>query len=254
MMNSPIGWIGGKRALRQEIITRFPQDGVGRYIEVFFGAGWVFFGRKKLPGQLEVINDKDGEIVNLFRCIKYHARALEEEMRWVIPSRQIFFDSVAQLKSEGLTDIQRAARFLCTLKLSFGSNRRSFATSAKSFQRTLNHLSKVQERLGDVTIENRDFGYILKTYDRPDALFYLDPPYLGTEKYYEGMFGWDDHLRLADNLKKIKGRFVLSYNDDDRIRELYSAWCNIESVQRRETLSGSGENQKSFKEVIIKNF
>ena len=46
MMNSPIGWIGGKRALRQEIITRFPQDGVGRYIEVFFGAGWVFFGRK----------------------------------------------------------------------------------------------------------------------------------------------------------------------------------------------------------------
>lgn len=175
-------------------------------------------------------------------------------MRWVIPSRQIFFDSVAQLKSEGLTDIQRAARFLCTLKLSFGSNRRSFATSAKSFQRTLNYLSKVQERLGDVTIENRDFGYILKTYDRPDALFYLDPPYLGTEKYYEGMFGWDDHLRLADNLKKIKGRFVLSYNDDDRIRELYSAWCNIESVQRRETLSGSGENQKSFKEVIIKNF
>lgn len=203
---------------------------------------------------MEVINDKDGEIVNLFRCIKYHARALEEEMRWVIPSRQIFFDSVAQLKSEGLTDIQRAARFLCTLKLSFGSNRRSFATSAKSFQRTLNYLSKVQERLGDVTIENRDFGYILKTYDRPDALFYLDPPYLGTEKYYEGMFGWDDHLRLADNLKKIKGRFVLSYNDDDRIRELYSAWCNIESVQRRETLSGSGENQKSFKEVIIKNF
>ena len=69
MMNSPIGWIGGKRALRQEIITRFPQDGVGRYIEVFFGAGWVFFGRKKVPGQLEVINDKDGELVNLFRCI-----------------------------------------------------------------------------------------------------------------------------------------------------------------------------------------
>lgn len=203
---------------------------------------------------MEVINDKDGELVNLFRCIKYHAPALEEEMRWVIPSRQIFLDSVAQLKSEGLTDIQRAARFLCTLKLSFGSNRRSFATSAKSFQRTLNYLSKVQERLENVTIENRDFEYILKTYDRPDALFYLDPPYLGTEKYYEGMFGWDDHLRLADSLKKIKGRFVLSYNDDDRIRELYSAWCNIESVQRRETLSGSGENRKSFKEVIIKNF
>lgn len=54
-MNSPIGWIGGKRALRKEIIALFPQDGVGRYIEVFFGAGWVFFSREKQPGQLEVI-------------------------------------------------------------------------------------------------------------------------------------------------------------------------------------------------------
>lgn len=76
-MNSPIGWIGGKRALRKEIIALFPQDGVGRYIEVFFGAGWVFFGREKQPGQLEVINDRDGQIVNLFRCIVrtvHHAR------------------------------------------------------------------------------------------------------------------------------------------------------------------------------------
>ena len=63
-MNSPIGWIGGKRALRKEIIELFPQEGVGRYIEVFFGAGWVFFGREKPPGQLEVINDRDGQIVN----------------------------------------------------------------------------------------------------------------------------------------------------------------------------------------------
>lgn len=66
----------------------------------------------------------------------------------------------------------------------------------------------------------------LKTYDRPDALFYLDPPYLGTEKLYEGIFGWEDHLRLAANLKELKGRFVLSYNDDPRIRELYD-WCDI---------------------------
>ena len=68
--------ICGKRALRKEIIALFPQDGVGRYIEVFFGAGWVFFGREKQPGQLEVINDRDGQIVNLFRCIKYHRACL----------------------------------------------------------------------------------------------------------------------------------------------------------------------------------
>ena len=96
-MNSPIGWIGGKRALRQEIIALFPQDGVGRYIEVFFGAGWVFFGREKRPGQLEVINDRDGQLVNLFRCIKYHRAALQEELEWLVSAREIFFAAMAQL-------------------------------------------------------------------------------------------------------------------------------------------------------------
>ena len=105
-MNSPIGWIGGKRALRKEIIALFPQDGVGRYIEVFFGAGWVFFGREKQPGQLEVINDRDGQIVNLFRCIKYHRAALQEELEWLVSAREIFFAAMAQLHTDGLTDIQ----------------------------------------------------------------------------------------------------------------------------------------------------
>lgn len=111
-MNSPIGWIGGKRALRKEILSHFPQSGVNRYIEVFFGAGWVFFGREKAPGQLEVINDKDGEIVNLFRCVKYHCAALQEELQWLISARELFFDAKSQLDAGGLTDIQRAARFL----------------------------------------------------------------------------------------------------------------------------------------------
>lgn len=116
-MNSPIGWIGGKRALRKEIIELFPQEGVGRYIEVFFGAGWVFFGREKQPGQLEVINDRDGQIVNLFRCIKYHRAALQEELEWLVSAREIFFAAIAQLHTDGLTDIQRAARFYYVLKI-----------------------------------------------------------------------------------------------------------------------------------------
>lgn len=253
-MNSPIGWIGGKRALRKEILSHFPQSGVNRYIEVFFGAGWVFFGREKAPGQLEVINDKDGEIVNLFRCVKYHCAALQEELQWLISARELFFDAKAQLDAGGLTDIQRAARFFYTVKFSFGSNHSTFATDSKNAQHALDTLPLIHRRLQGVVIENRDFEAILKTYDRPTALFYLDPPYLGTEKYYKGMFGWEDHLRLAACLKAIKGRFVLSYNDDKRIRDLYDSWCTIYPVQRREVLSGNGHNQDVFKEIIIKNF
>ncbi|MFR8460084.1 MAG: DNA adenine methylase [Ruthenibacterium lactatiformans] len=75
--------------------------------------------------------------------------------------------------------------------------------------------------MNGVVIENRDSNPFLKTYDRPDALFYLDPPYLGTEKHYEGMFGWKTTYAWPAKLKELKGRFVLSYNDDPRIRELY---------------------------------
>ena len=142
-MNSPIGWIGGKRALRKEIIELFPQEGVGRYIEVFFGAGWVFFGREKQPGQLEVINDRDGQLVNLFRCIKYHRAALQEELEWLVSAREIFFAAMDQLHTDGLTDIQRAARFFYVLKNSFGNNQKNFATSGKGVANAVNYLGNL---------------------------------------------------------------------------------------------------------------
>lgn len=252
-LNSPIGRIGGKRALRKEIISRFPQDGVGRYIEVFFGAGWVFFGREKKSGQLEVINDKDGNIVNLFRCIKYHREALQDELGWLVTARETFFDAIAQLEAGGLTDIQRAARFYYRIRCSFGSDQKTFATASKTAA-NIAFLAAVQQRLKGVIIENRDFEPILKTYDRPDALFYLDPPYLGAEQYYDGGFSWEDHLRLAACLRRLKGRFVLSYNDDERIRALYGDWCTVEPLQRRDTLPGNTNNRRLYNEVIIKNY
>lgn len=59
-MESFIGWIGGKRALRRAILERFPDDEVGRYIEVFGGAAWVLFAKEKKANQLEVYNDING--------------------------------------------------------------------------------------------------------------------------------------------------------------------------------------------------
>ncbi len=102
-------------------------------------------------------------------------------------------------------------------------------------------------------IEHRDFEPLIKTYDRKEALFYLDPPYVGTEKYYSVDFGTEDHQRLAELLKNIKGRFILSYNDDAFIRQLY-AWCSVEMIIRNNTLAGNSDNRVPFAELIIKNF
>ncbi len=94
-MNSFIGWIGGKRQLRKEIISRFPADGVGRYIEVFGGAGWVLFGKEQIPGQLEVLNDLNGNLINLYRCVKYHCEALQDELDWLLDSRETLCPAAA---------------------------------------------------------------------------------------------------------------------------------------------------------------
>ena len=92
-MNSFIGWIGGKRQLRNEILSHFPAAGVSRYIEVFGGAGWVLFAKEQVPGQMEVYNDLNGDLVNLFRCVKYHCEALQAELNYLPHSREIFFNS-----------------------------------------------------------------------------------------------------------------------------------------------------------------
>lgn len=252
-MNSFFGWIGGKRQLRKEIIVRFPADGVGRYIEVFGGAGWVLFGKNKVPNQLEVYNDINGSLVNLFRCVKYHCGEVQKELDWMLTSREQFFDCLAQLDTRGLTDIQRAARFFYTIKISFGCDQRTYATSARTIDNAAAYLEKVKERLRGVNIEHKDFADLIQVYDRKDALFYLDPPYVGTEAYYDSPFKTEDHQRLAEQLKHIKGRFILSYNDDASIRDLY-AWCNVETVVRKNTLAGNGDNRAPFAELIIKNF
>lgn len=112
-------------------------------------------------------------------------------------------------------------------------------------------MPEVAKRLSRVVIENVDFEQLLHTYDRPDALFYFDPPYHGTEKVYQEIFSTSDHHRLREALEKVKGKWILSYNDDTFIRELYAGY-RIESIGRRNQLSGKETGE--FREVIVRNF
>lgn len=112
-MNSFIGWIGGKKLLRAEIIARFPEN-MGRYIEVCGGAAWVLFHREK-HAEIEIYNDANGELGNLFRCIKFHRPELQRELQFMLNSRELFEDFKAQYNTRGMTDIQRAARFFMLL-------------------------------------------------------------------------------------------------------------------------------------------
>jgi DNA adenine methylase len=252
-MDSFISWIGGKKLLRKKIISSFPTGKFDRYIEIFGGAAWVLFSGDK-HAKFEVYNDINGELVNLFRCVKYHCNELQRELSLYLNSRELFYDFKEQMDTRGFTDIQRAARYFMLIKISYGSDRRSYGCSHKNMIKIMDYLPLIQTRLNEVIIENKSFDSIIKVYDRPSSLFYLDPPYHGTEKYYDNTFNEENHKLLNSILKGIKGHFILSYNDDKFIRELYKDF-KIEDISRNNNLAGRYADQdRSFKELLIKNY
>lgn len=250
-MNSFITWIGGKKQLRKKIISLFPEETPERYIEVFGGAGWVLFGKDVPAGQTEVFNDINSNLINLYRCVKYHAAELQRELNWLFMSREQFCNFKNQINCDGFTDIQRAARYFYLIKASFGGNHKNFGCDTKNIKGSIDYLLEVKDRLERVVIENKSYEDLIKVYDRKKALFYCDPPYHNTEKYYDNSFTEDDHIKLKDCLSKIKGNFILSYNDDDFIRNLYKEF-NIKSIERANNLVF--KNKGKFKELIITNF
>jgi DNA adenine methylase len=143
-MKSFIAWIGGKSLLSKRIIEEFP-TGIERYIEVFGGGGSVLFA-KDSHAPLEVYNDANSELVNLFRCMKYHRAELENEIDGYLNSREVFQDFKSRLERDtGFTDIQRAGMFYIKTKISFGADGRTFGCNKRNL--STDRFAKISQRL-----------------------------------------------------------------------------------------------------------
>lgn len=175
-IDSFISWVGGKKALREALIDRFPLS-FNKYIEVFGGAAWLLFYYPK-HADIEIYNDFDSSLVNLFRCVKYHPEALQKEIDLILPSREDFNEYRRLEKADcGWTDIQRATRFYQLIKFSYGSNRKSFGTRGLNLDKVETTLKMAHRRLSKVIIEHKDFENLIRLYDDENTFFYCDPPY-----------------------------------------------------------------------------
>jgi len=204
----------------------------------------------------EVVNDASGDVATLFRILQRHYQAFMDILKWQLTSRSEF-ERLAAQEPATLTDLERAARFLYLQRLSFGGkvSGRTFGIDAAGSARfdiskVAQALETVHQRLSGVWIECLPWQEFIQRWDRPTTLFYLDPPYLGTEHVYgRGMFEPDDHTRLADCLKNIRGRFILSLNDNSDARDLYW-WAAIRSVDLTYQVGRSYPRRRA-KELII---
>lgn len=248
-MNSFISWMGGKYSLRKEIFKRFPLK-FDKYIEVFGGVAWLLFYKDQKG--YEIYNDYNSELVNLFKIAKYHTPELQRQLSFTLNSRELFNEMKNNYIIDGLTDIQRATRFFLLIKQSYRSRLKTYGCIKKDVNSVIENLDNIQKRLSTVIIENKDFEDLIKTYDRESSFFYLDPPYYKSEKYYEIKFLENDHKRLYEILKNIKGKFLLSYNDCDYINNLYKDF-KIEHMSRSNNLSSSYK-KNNYNELLISNY
>ncbi|HHH0878062.1 TPA: DNA adenine methylase [Yersinia enterocolitica] len=225
------------------------------YVEPFSGAAALYF--LKTPSKTEVINDINGELVNLYRVVKHHLEEFVRQFKWALVSRQIY-KWLQDTPEETLTDIQRAARFYYLQKQAFGGKvaDHTFGTSTTSaprfnLLRIEEELSMAHLRLSRTLIEHLDWQQCIKRYDRPHTLFYCDPPYWGTEGY--GVeFGLENYDHMAELARSIKGKMIISVNDIPEMRQAFDG-LNIQTVDISYNLKVTGKASLR-KELVICNF
>lgn len=248
-------YIGGKRNLAKTIVPMIDTMPHTTYAEVFGGMLGIFLRRVRQP-KAEVINDASKDVANLFRVLQRHYPQFVQTLQFQVTSRADFQRLMAS-NPDTLTDLERAARFLYLQRTGFGGKvtGRVFGVQVDgparfNLTKLEPMLADVHERLAGTVIECLDFREFIPRYDRKGTLFYLDPPYWNCEgDYGKDLFKRDDFTALADLLKGLKGRFILSLNDVPEVRDLF-AWADIQAVETTYSIGG-GAKAKKAGEVII---
>ena len=244
-------WYGGKWRIAPWIISHFPPHRV--YVEPFGGAASVLL--RKVRSHVEVYNDLDGEVVNLFRVLRSKplAARLLVDIKLTPFSRREFFIASKSSRSKYL----RALNIIKRSFFGFGSlgkkrttgfksnskkSKRSPAWDWKSYPDSLVH---AVERLRGVMIEDRPAQQIIKGHDSTETLFYCDPPYVMSsrskkEKIYYCEMTDQDHEELAAALRKVKGHVVISGYRTELYNRLYKGWdrfdCKTRALNQKETV------------------
>lgn len=252
---SPFPWVGGKRLLRDDIIDIIPPHNT--YIEAFAGGAWVYWGKE--PSEVEVLNDINGDLINLYRQIQTDAEAFYDRYWWLLNARDEYYRILHTIQHdrENLTDLDRAAYYFFVIKNAFGGRFGSgYAFGKRQPPRSaIQHdtLVALSERLSRTYIENLSYERLIKNYDFENAIFYCDPPYVCADgkNYYQFVFDETKHADLRDRLANLKGKFILSYDDVPLVRDLYKGFNIRKTREVRYTL-----NQKArYKsELLITNF
>lgn len=278
-----LSYIGGKSKIGKWIVDYYPQD-METYVETFGGMFWCFFNMdlSLFPNLKRVVyNDFNPLNYNLFLCVqnpnelKRHMDMIPVQQKGVYPTPSEHADRFKQFQSEifntGFTinypDYEVAAKYAYVVTQVFSGSKPNksnfvdykgvYKSKFLTFKDKLTKPNWVEHFLKISHVENMDFGDVIQKYDSPSTYIYLDPPYWKTENYYSNHdFDRQDHERLANVLKHVKGKFSLSYYDFPLLHDWFPD--NIYKWERKSFAKAAaakkGVKQNLGEELLIMNY
>lgn len=240
---------GGKTRLLKHILPRIPAHRT--YIEPFAGGLAVLLAKPR--SSVEVVNDRNADLVTFFRYAKFHPEALKTELAGSLQSRRDFEEILA---NPGLTDLQRAARWYLLKVCSFAACSDSWGRSKRSYhgfdeKRHLILITAVSKRLQRVFIEYKDWEEILDFYETPESFTYFDPPYVtGDPGSAYDAFTPEQMTRLRARLTTLRGRWMLSCDNSPQCRQVFAGLESVE-IPIKYSPGAIGAKRKQSSELLI---
>ena len=224
---SPFGYYGAKLRIASRIIKGLPPHNA--WVEAFCGSAAITLAKRPVP--IEVINDFDGEVVNLFAQLRDKADELCRAVALTPYARSEFEQS--RIRAHGISPLERARRFLvrsmmtvnatvgnscCGFSFSQSYTREGREARVNRWYNLPERLEKVVERLRGVRVENRDACELVAMFaDRPATLIYLDPPYY-TKRDHGYVIDANDsafHTKLLRICKSARCMLLISGYDNE---------------------------------------
>ena len=283
--------IGGKEKIAPYILQTFPAK-LAQYVEPFGGSGAVLLALPQDPSRLDIYNDLDAELVNLFSCIKecsnvllrelkflpIHGRKLFEYYRDFVAHKEVYFQNVqAEIACLGdrscfteeqagellpifqerlaLFDVKRAAAYYLAIRGSFSATVTSFGVKGMDVENLLKLFPPVSARLKDVPLENKNALQLIRERDKKGSLIYADPPYVKTERLYRVAGKLGRFRRFHVRLWQVltgRDSYVVLSYNDCPFIRKLYQDWYILSFQRSNPLSQ--KKGSSFGELIITNY
>lgn len=252
LQSPPVRYFGAKWRIASWVIEQFPPHVT--YVEPFCGAANILF--RKPVSKVEVINDLNNAVVTFFDVLRSRPddllNAIELTPYARAEHKRAHEDVPLHLADR---ELEIARRFYVRSRQSYGSGEGEYNTGWR-FQKddarrlsvndewnNLENLKLAARRLKSVQIECTDALECIDRFDTPDTLFYCDPPYLfetrwSDEERYAHEMSNDDHIRLAEKLKSVRGMVLISGYPSSLYSELYAGWRCIQ----KETKTNGNHN------------